>query len=177
MIPFNMFGPQSLMGTNLFGAPTMLNDLPEPGMPHTGSADGVTSPLSGSSGGNSLLGGLGGADPDVIKPPVGCGAPPVPRDPDRMNYAPVTPAAANPSNDPNLRRVYDAPPNLPTVPQGGVGPDVPPAAAGPATTGGHRPGGRRRNQPGRLSQEVGLAGLPREGRADGFRRPASSRRG
>jgi hypothetical protein len=149
MIPFNFLNPQPMMGMNLFGAPTMLNDLPEPGMPHTGSADGVTSPLSGSMGGNSLLSDMPalGAKPMQLAGPEGGGfavpPPPAPQSVDTQNpYARIPPSAASQLPPPRADQgtpgaAPPPPPNfggLPTMAEGGVGPDVP-AASGPATTG------------------------------------------
>jgi hypothetical protein len=144
----NLFGGGQ-MGTNLFGAPKMFNDMPEPGMPMTGAPDGVAPPpsplLSGGGGNTSMLGGLGGNSPDVLRPP---GAAPPPAGPPmpvpQPSLKPIPPSAASqlppPATGPGSDRAIGPapPPTLPTMAAGGVGPDQPVAPA-PATTGSTPP--------------------------------------
>lgn len=153
MIPFNfnLFGPQG-MGTSLFGAPQMFNAMPEPGMPATGAPDGVAPPtslLADMPAPGASPTGLGGADKDFFVPPGSEGAKPPPAGPPvpipQPSYKPIPPSAASqlppPATGPGSDRATAATPgpHLPTVGQGGVGPDVPAAAAGPATTGATAP--------------------------------------
>jgi hypothetical protein len=142
----NLFGGGQ-MGTSLFGAPKMFNDMPEPGILGTGGPDGVAPPtppaplLADMPAAGASMTGLGGADKDFFVPPGSEGAKPppagVPMPVPQPSLKPIPPSAASqlpaPLTGPGSDKATAA-----TPAQGGVGPNQP-IVANPATTGSTPP--------------------------------------